>query len=123
MLTTNFGGGPDEDAIAWAVAVQADGKIIAAGVEDFTGSSGPIILKFPLARYNPDGSLDPIFGAGGKVIGGNNGSGQAALALQPDGKILVAGSSASDFALERYSPDGDTTFGTGGRATTDFKRQ
>ena len=120
-VTTSFG----DDAFAFplALALQGDGKFVAAGgVSAATGLRG-----FALARYNADGSLDPAFGTGGKVVTelGEN-SYAAALALQPDGKIVVAGSSfdsgGGHFTVARYNPDGglDVTFGTGGRLITDF---
>ena len=88
---------------AYAVAVQPDGKIIVAGYCTDAGKD-----RFCLARYQANGSLDPGFGASGKVIipiGSDNSWGYA-LALQPDGKIVVAGAcdngSNSDFCLARY---------------------
>ena len=87
--------------------------------------------NFTLARYDPDGSLDPSFGTGGMVaseVGGTISRGRA-LALQPDGKIVVVGYTWIglglnywDFGLARYNPDGslDVTFGTDGVVTTDF---
>ena len=115
-VTTNFG---LVLTLAHALALQPDGKIVVAGESN---------VNFALARYNPDGSLDATFGTGGKVITDFGGIDRArALALQPDGKIVVAGESApftglSDFALARYNPDGslDASFGTGGKVTTDF---
>ena len=106
---------------AFAVAIQRDRKIIAAGTADISG--------FALARYNPDGSLDPSFGVGGKVITDLAESGNAAndIVIQPDGKIVAAGrlvtGGANDFVVVRYNPDGslDTTFGTGGRTVTSFR--
>lgn len=68
-------------------------------------------------------SLDPSFGNNGKVITHFDGSSIGhALALQPDGKIVVLGSSAGDIALVRYNRDGtlDDTFGNDGKVTTDF---
>src|SRR5205085_6356209 len=82
---------------------------------------------FALARYNSDGTLDATFGSGGKVttVFGTNGAVALALALQPDGKIVAAGvtaSSTSNFALARYNTNGtlDTSFGSGGKVTTNF---
>ena len=77
--------------IANAVAVQADGKLVLVGTtyqdNDFSGED------FAVARYNPDGTLDKTFGAGGKVQ--TDFPGLAAVAssvlVQPDGKIVVAG--------------------------------
>lgn len=65
---------------------------------------------FALARYNADGSLDTTFGADGMVttdfFDASYDSANA-LALQIDGKIVVAGSSDSDFALARYLGDAE----------------
>ncbi|MFD3996026.1 calcium-binding protein [Streptomyces sp. NPDC058548] len=112
-VTTDFGGTTDE---AFAMAVQADGKIIAAG----RVSPGP---DFGLARYDTDGSLDTGFGIGGKVITDFGGGEEAAgVAVQADGKIVVVGRAGTDFGLARYYTDGslDTTFDTDGKVTTDF---
>ncbi len=116
----DFGG----DDHVEAQARQSDGKIILAG-DSTAGMSGH---NFAAARLNPDGSVDSTFGAGGKVVldfGGDDGA--DAVALQPDGKVLLAGSttagaSGGDFALARLNSDGslDASFGTGGKATVDF---
>jgi uncharacterized delta-60 repeat protein len=127
-VTTDF---PGLAAVASSVVVQPDGKILVAGgaFPGFTFAG-----DFKLVRYNPDGSLDTSFGAGGIVTTSFPGQGSYAFALtlQSDGKIIAAGtdfvnfstndSSNTDFALERYNPDGtpDTTFGNGGQVTTDF---
>src|SRR5262245_49553369 len=74
------------------------------------------------------GDLDTSFGTGGKVTTDFAGSFDVAHAvtLQPDGKIVAAGeafvSVREDFALARYNMDGslDTSFGAGGKVTTDF---
>ena len=105
---------------AEAVAVQPDGKIVAAG---YGGSirPGPAGAMFALARYLPDGTLDPSFGSGGKVTTDFGAYDWArAVRVLPDGKILAAGSSGGWWAMARYLPDGslDPTFGTGGRVTT-----
>lgn len=69
------------------------------------------------------GTLDPTFGTGGIVAGG--GTGALAVALQADGKIVVAGESNRDFSISRYLPDGslDVTFGTAGTVTTNLGDQ
>jgi uncharacterized delta-60 repeat protein len=119
-VTTAIGAGTD---ISGGVVLQADGKLVAAGYS-WNGSD----FDFALARYNPDGSLDTGFNGTGKVTTAI-GSGRDvswALALQPDGKIVVAGSSNNgsddDFALARYNPDGspDTGFNGTGKVTTGF---
>src|SRR5262249_6865942 len=121
-VTTDFGA-TDK---ARAAAVQADGKIVVAGVKS-TVEGGLITSDFALARYNADGSLDGSFGTGGKQVT-DFGSAQDELngvLAQPDGKIVVVGSTLSggfDFALARYSTDGtlDNSFDGDGKVTTDF---
>ncbi len=118
--TTDFAGGFDA---GWAVAVQADGKIVVAGSADQSAAPGSEI-DFALARYNADGSLDSSFGNGGKQttdFAGGDDAGRA-VAVQADGKIVVVGTSGGDFALARYNADGslDRSFGNGGKQTTDF---
>lgn len=101
---------------ATAVAIQPDGKIVVAG------STG---ARFALARYDPTGSLDRTFGEGGVVTTRFLGQGARAeaVALQPDGRIVVVGFLCCDFpkiALARYEPDGslDVSFGRDGRVTS-----
>jgi uncharacterized delta-60 repeat protein len=119
-LDPSFGSGgvvrqPPGSSIA-GIAVQPDGKIVVAG----NSKSG-----FVLARYLSDGSLDPSFGTGGHVETDVDGISLGALALQPDGKIVVAagsawGSVSDQFTLARYDSDGslDTSFGTDGFTNT-----
>jgi uncharacterized delta-60 repeat protein len=117
-VTTAFGSGDDD---AYALALQPDGKLVAAG-QSTSGSTD----AFALARYNQDGSLDTSFNGTGKVttaIGSDEDSANA-LALQPDGKLVAAGYSYNGsqylFALVRYNPDGslDTSFNGTGKVTT-----
>jgi uncharacterized delta-60 repeat protein len=122
---------------AKAVAIQSDGKIIAAGFTSFLGSDDNTDYAFALARYNPDGTLDPSFGSNGKVVTNNaNPTGFNiyyresinALAIQNDGKIVATGTAflnpaqSMDFTTIRYNRDGsiDTAFGTSGRVFTNF---
>jgi uncharacterized delta-60 repeat protein len=109
---------------AFAVAIQTDGKIVAAGgAGDFSTSDG-----FALVRYNSDGSLDSSFGDGGKVTTAFDSSeGEAyAIAIQSDGMIVaggyVEGMTDYHFALARYKSNGklDKSFGVGGKVTTSF---
>jgi uncharacterized delta-60 repeat protein len=104
-----------------ALAVQPDGKILVAGFA--FGASG-IDSDFALVRLDPDGTLDPSFGKGGIVTTnlGTAGDDARAVVVQPDGRIVVAGSADEDIALARYLPDGtlDTTFGHGGSTITDL---
>jgi uncharacterized delta-60 repeat protein len=108
----------------YAAALQADGKLILAG-----SVYGPQFEDFGIVRFTRDGALDTSFGSGGKVVvdyaGGRDIA--RAVAVQADGKIVVAGSSASSsdperFGLLRLNADGtlDTGFGTGGKVTTVF---
>src|SRR5262245_54704514 len=75
---------------AWAVAIQADGKIVAVGM---TRSPSTSKFDYALARYNPDGTLDPTFHGDGKVRFGLGGTDEfaEAVAVQPDGKIVIGG--------------------------------
>jgi uncharacterized delta-60 repeat protein len=95
-----------------------------AGPSDASGS-----YDFALARYLPNGTLDASFSGDGTVLtnfGGESFDVAAALALQPDGKIVVAGQSDAsgsyDFALARYLPNGtlDATFGSDGTVLNNF---
>jgi uncharacterized delta-60 repeat protein len=121
-VLTDFPGNED---VANAVVIQNDGKIVAAGTVLDTVS---FQLDFVVARYSSDGSFDTTFGNGGIVTTDFFGDWDLAfaLALQPDGKIVAAGSAATDglddFALARYNTDGslDTTFSIDGKTTTDF---
>ncbi|EEF59944.1 hypothetical protein [Pedosphaera parvula] len=125
ILDTNFGTGgiitadvSDIGSRAKALAVQADGKIIAAG----SGNNG--VQNFmALARYQTNGLLDPSFGAGGRVIALGSNDVASAVTIQPDGKIVAGGSTSSQsFALARFQTNGlpDPSFGTGGRIVTSF---
>ncbi|MHC4575042.1 MAG: hypothetical protein ACYS76_13070, partial [Planctomycetota bacterium] len=123
IVTTDFTSGND---YAYALAIQADGKIVVAGQ---TYTSDPNGHDFALARYNSNGSLDGAFGASGLVTTDFDSSWEEAcgLAIQAGGKIVVAGHSDSsdpnqDFALARYNSDGslDSTFDTDGLVTTSF---
>ena len=107
-----------------AVAVQSDGKIVAAG---YTDENGPD--QVALTRYTADGQLDATFGSQGKLVinaaQNANGSSQArALLIQPDGKLLIAGFASGqfndDFLVMRLDSNGtpDATFGTGGIVRT-----
>lgn len=104
----------------YGLALQSDGKLIICGTNrNFIGT------PFLVARYNINGSLDSSFDGDGKanITFGANGGQAWTLALQPDGKIVVAGamfSSRFDFALARLNSDGsyDSGFGNNGRVVT-----
>jgi len=118
-VVTPVGSGDDR---SFALGIQSDGKIVAAGVS-FNGSNP----DFALVRYNSNGSLDTTFGTGGKVTTpvGSYQDYAYALGIESDGKIVAAGCSSSDshscdFALVKYNTAGslDTTFGIDGKVIT-----
>jgi len=118
LVLTDFGG-TDR---ARFVVVLSDGKIVVLGESDANGG-----FDFALARYNVDGSLDASFGSAGTVLTDVGGSERGrAIAIQSDGRIVVAGNSDAsgsvDFALARYNVDGslDASFGSAGTVLTDF---
>jgi uncharacterized delta-60 repeat protein len=122
-VATDFGGSSES---AKGVAVQADGKIVVLG----TKGSDTASWVLALARYDTDGSLDPSFDRDGKLVTSVIGSGGAGggLAIQGDGKIVIAGESyangmaRADFEVMRLNQDGstDTSFGTNGLVVTDM---
>ena len=109
-------------AFANSMALQPDGKIVLAG---WVGRSVGIGSVFALARYNSDGSLDTSFDGDGTLItdGGTTYAFANSVALQADGKIVVAGDgSGAGFTLVRYNSDGslDPLFDGDGILTTDL---
>lgn len=111
-----------KDDYAWDLAIQPDGKIIVAGYSNKSSKD-----NFAMVRYHTDGLLDASFGTSGKVTTtiGTSSSYAYSVALQSDGKILLAGYSTGsnqDFTIVRYQTNGssDVSFGAGGVVTTDF---
>ena len=112
FITTQIGSG---DADAAALAVQVDGKIVAAGL---AGNAVTNVWDVALVRYNANGSLDTTsgFGGGTGIVTTDIGSSSNyanAVALQADGKIVVVGNAfanrfanTSDIAVLRYNPNG-----------------
>lgn len=138
--TTDFG---DVADVAFAVTIQPDGKILAVGKANPTGTGNQ---KVALARFLADGSLDASFGDGGRVtfpfvaeddLGWSD---ARAVVLRPNGKIVVVGTwywleplpgppampaiplIQSDMVVAQLEPDGqfDPQFGPGGIVTIDF---
>lgn len=124
-LDTAFGSGgivttllSATDSHARALALQSDGKILAAG-RAYVGTQS----CFAVARYAADGSLDTTFGAGGgaTIAFGSYNSEALAVVVQADGRIILAGydynAGHQRFALTRLTSAGalDTSFGTSGR--------
>jgi uncharacterized delta-60 repeat protein len=97
-VTTDFNHTED---FCFGVKQQRDGKLVIAGSSKdfFTGNRDFLVI-----RYNNDGSLDTTFGVGGKVSTDFNSLNDFgySLAIQPDGNIIVVGSSDNDFAIARY---------------------
>jgi uncharacterized delta-60 repeat protein len=104
------------------IAVQPDGKYIVVG--SLNGD-------FAVTRFNANGTPDRTFGGNGFVrtnFGGKGGDFANAVAVQPDGKIVVVGRrgeslrDGSHFAIARYNPNGtpDSTFDGDGKLTVDF---
>jgi uncharacterized delta-60 repeat protein len=120
----------DGSAVAHAVAVLPDNRIVVGG--EFLGTPSrpcPDHLHlgdgkgFALARYRPDGTLDPSFGQDGMVVTPfDEGAGLDVL-LQPDGKVVVVGASSGGLALARYSVHGslDPSFGRNGIVDARFR--
>ena len=125
-LLTDFS---DSDDQLQGIAIQPDGKIVAAGrTYDWRNQQG---MNFALCRYNADGTPDHSFSGDGKVITDFSTAQLTAthdeinaLVLQPDGKIVVAGLHAwrtsPDFVVARYNTDGtlDPAFNGTGFITT-----
>jgi uncharacterized delta-60 repeat protein len=81
-----------------ALAVQPDGGIIVGGAFTQAGQ----LETLNLARYNADGSIDQTFGGAGVAEAGVDGT-VYALAVQPNGKIVVGGNFNAIFGLPRRS--------------------
>lgn len=113
QVTTDTSAGINSHANA--LALQADGKILVAGID---GTGRPIVI-----RYNSDGTLDSSFGSGGIAIV-NVAGGLTGIAVQSNGNIAACGrlSNTDDFGLIHLTADGspDTSFGTAGILFTDF---
>ncbi|WP_169742460.1 choice-of-anchor U domain-containing protein [Comamonas granuli] len=118
----NIGNGEDG---GHAVAIQPDGKILAAGTSVRNGN-----YDFSLARLNADGSLDTSFGTDGTVVvpvGSYRDLGLG-VTLQPDGKIIMVGTAQTvngaiwNFGIIRLNPDGslDSSFNGAGKQQVSF---
>ncbi|HET9665604.1 MAG TPA: hypothetical protein VFP09_02565 [Desertimonas sp.] len=107
IVRTNFTRGDD---VAFDVAIQPDGKIVAVGGAGFG------MLGFQLARYRRDGTLDPAFGDDGKVVTGYERANARTVTIQSNGRIVLAGYNTTGFAMARYRPDGrlDRSFSDNG---------
>ena len=115
-----------DGCIAYSVAIQNNGKIIVVG-ESWSNSSN-VNEDFTIVRYDSNGSLDSTFNSDGIVTTdiGSKMDKAYSVAIQDDGKIVVAGYSNNgsdyDFAIVRYNSNGslDTLFSDDGKVTTDL---
>jgi len=123
-IKSNFGTISLSSETATAIQTLNDGKILVAGYSNASGSN-----DFTIIKYNSLGALDTSFGSNGKIttdLSAGSNDQPLAMRIQPDGKILVAGTSNpngnSDIALVRYTPAGnlDSTFGNNGKVFTDI---
>ena len=113
-------GGISDDE-GYSLVLQPDGKIVVGGY-----SNNGVNDDFGLVRYLPNGNQDSSFGVNGKVTTAIGSSNEAvySLLVQPDGKLVAAGSSLfggiNRYALVRYNVDGslDNSFGANGKVTT-----
>lgn len=112
VATVDFGGAGDS---GYAVAAAADGALFVAGAS----MADPVTWKdFAVAKVLPSGTPDPAFGVNGRVVFdlGNWMDEAKAVAVDPKGRILLAGNSLGDVVAARLLADGsiDATFGQGG---------
>jgi uncharacterized delta-60 repeat protein len=133
-LDANFGDGGikvtsfglNTNAVASAMAIDEDGKLVVAGYAE-GGLLGLVILRFAVVRYFDDGNLDQRFGGSGKVFTSFVGDAVAnAVTIARNRKIVAAGfaeeGGCCQFALARYNEDGnlDLGFDTDGKVVTRF---
>ena len=119
----------DEGPTRCRPVLQPDQKILVCGTRLENGATGS---DFYVARFNADGTLDGSFGTAGIVTidfdGGAGGDHAEGIALQPDGRVVVAGTThdaglqSDDFAIARLDGNGalDDTFASGGKTTIAF---
>jgi uncharacterized delta-60 repeat protein len=129
-LDPSFGAGgkvystviPTTEEQIQALAFQPDGRLVAAVL-----ARSPSKVGIVVARYLDNGTLDPDFGSGGRVVAavgvGSTVDIPQAVTVRPNGKILVAGSSADDYLLLQFLANGslDPDFGTQGIVTVGFQ--
>lgn len=117
-----------------AVAVDPQGRVLVGGSAEFVGGPGTgLISGGALFRLNTDGTLDKTFGFNGSItdVFGFQGAQVSAIAIRPNGQIVVAGLASDpnpppfsfglfDFAVEQFNPDGtqDLRFGFDGVVAT-----
>jgi hypothetical protein len=100
LVTTDFGLGQHNDG--YGLALQKNGRlVVVGGTQDVPGA---LEYSFALARYRKNGSLDPKFGTNGLLVTGTPANDEQAkgVAIQQDGRIVVAGSTPPTVAVARY---------------------
>jgi uncharacterized delta-60 repeat protein len=127
IVITPVAPGDNNDIVTTnGLTIDPAGRIVVTGQANMGAGAGGV--NSALARYLPDGSLDPSFGTGGivttAVASADNFDSHVAGAIDENGKIITAadadtGGFVFDLALLRYNPDGslDASFGTGGKVT------
>lgn len=123
-VLTRFG---SRSAVSTAMVATSDGRIVVAG--ELKGPEPSVDCIDPgahlhlggtpglaLARYDPDGRLDKTFGGDGRIVARLDDANAADVLAQPDGKVVVVGSSTNRLVLARYDRRGrlDSSFGTNG---------
>src|SRR5262249_17100916 len=102
------------DDLINGLALQDDGKVVAAGTTDAGGGKFDVLL----VRFLADGTPDATFDGDGIVTTDLGGPGDIVygVAVQPDDKIVAGGQNSADMTVLRYSPGGgpDAGFGSGG---------
>jgi uncharacterized delta-60 repeat protein len=124
-VLTDFGGSEGTED----VAIQSNGRIVVTGTSCLTGGWPDGDCDVVVARYNPNGTLDTTFSGDGRLrtdLGGRTNGTWSGLAVQSNGKLVVAGymhnGTNFDFAVYRYDANGalDVTFSGDGRVNIGF---
>jgi len=118
IVTIKFNGLPSS---AREVALQTDGRIVILGTIKLADEQSGRVLT----RYNSNGTLDNTFGVNGITLIEVASFSGSKIALQPDGKLIVGGTSTGKLAVIRYNSSGtlDASFGTNGMGIVRFSSE
>jgi uncharacterized delta-60 repeat protein len=111
---------------AQAVGVQSNGDIVIAGLLGQLVDNNPQVTNFGVARFTPSGQHDLSFGNTGTTgfteVSFPGGAGADSLLIRPNDSMIVGGQAGTNSALVGLTRNGrlDTSFGTGGKVTTNF---
>jgi len=130
-VTTYSGASFTDMGVSGGVVIQPDSKILVAGYTEYYGDGYPYTDSGVVVRYDSNGSLDTTFGTAGREtfpLTGLYPNRTTAIALEPNGEILVGGfitdpvTDYQDYVLEKLHANGtpDTSFGPGGQIVTGF---